>query len=501
MFPIYIISKGRSADVMPTGTTGHLSKFEIPHFIMVEPQEKERYEKYKTPYATILTIPQEERDKDHERWCDWSKRNEIVDGKEVPREQLLGAAMGMGAVASRNSTKRHAKESGAKAFWNMDDNATGFFKWMTIAELNHYKCWHALQQDEKIPVEQRALVKNLKKWGVAKVSMSRFLNGTFTEKNKKTFDELRDFFNSQKDFENLFTEKNLLKDKNLNYSIKYDISAFKDCIPNYNIGDKVNESETVRKIFFDDFEPNLFKIDNMGFIGFNTVDACPRCVAQYLIRPMGRRVYSCTLMKTDYPLEWWGQTSDDVLLNIDCLCNGYWMACLWRWVMGKPMTQTTKGGCTDNAYGRAEGETMKLQGAAEKKDKTYAASTYPKTKFITSMYPQYLNTKSWKRRIHHEFLWDKIPNPKVELDLSIKVPRSSIEYLYPIIKEEYKKAKKTKEELTKVPLKPQYDKNHGKGFGALGLELSYVKEVELNDEIYQEGGDDYQPYFDSMDTK
>jgi hypothetical protein len=415
MFPIYIISKGRSADIMPTGTTGHLSKFGIPHYIMVEPQEKDKYEQFKSPYATILTIPQSERDKDRERYCYWTE------GKE----EELGASMGRGAVASRNSTKRHAEQSGVRAFYNMDDNATGFFKWMTEAELNFYKCWHALQQDEKIPEPKRAYHRNLKMWGMAKVSMVKF---------------------------------------------------------------KPEEKDKVQQIFFEDFEPNLFKIDNMGFIGFNTVDACPRCVAQYLIRPVGRRVYSCTLMKTDYPLDWWGQTSDDVLLNIDCLCEGYYQACLWRWVMGKPMTQTMKGGCTDNAYGRAEGETMKSLGAAEMKDETYAVSTYPKTKFITTMYPQYLNTKAWKRRIHHEFLWKLMPNPEIKIDenkIIMLEAVSNIDHLFPDMKIAYKKAEDTKKEMIKKIKRNPLNKFREPGFKSI---LMYAYEKE------QEGGDPYQDY-------
>jgi hypothetical protein len=417
MFPIYIISKGRSRATMKTGTTGALSKFGIPHYIMVEPQEEELYNNNKFPASTILTIPQSERDKDHERFCDWS----------IGKEAELGASMGRGAVASRNSTKLHAKESGARAFYNMDDNATGFFKWMTEKELDFYDCWHALQQDETVPEKDRSYYRNLEKWGFAKVSMMRF---------------------------------------------------------NENEGDKV------KQIFFDDFEPNLFKIDNLAFIGFNTVDACPRCVAQYLIRPVGRRVYSCTLMKSDYELEWWGQTSDDVLLNIDCLSHGYVMACLWRWVMGKPFTQTTKGGCTTDAYGHTVKDKIQTKDEMINTEK-YALSTYPKTKFITSMYPQYLHTKAWKHRIHHEFLWDLMPNPEFKVDLTKDVPesKSQIDFLFPYMKEEYKKAVATKALITKAPPKPK-KKLPGFHFG---------QDKDMDIEILKQDEDDYLEYDESVD--
>lgn len=493
MFPIYIISKGRPGNVLKTGTTGKLSQFKIPHYIMVEESEKEVYEKYKTPYATILTLedtymnnrdlinplqdgPNADNLKDllkkatkenirsildDNRYCNWSKKEN--------REEDLGAPMGFGAVASRNATKIHARSLGVEAFYNMDDNATGFFKWATKQELDYYDCWHGPQQDDNVPFEQRSVLPNIEKWGIAKISMSRM---------------------------------------------------------------REDECDKVKEIFFDNFEPNLFKMKNLGFIGYNTVDACPRCVSQYLIRPMGRRVYSCTLMKTDYPHDWWGQTSDDVLLNIDCLSHDFWMACLWRWVMGKPMTQTTKGGCTTDAYGRKDGELLQTTevGAADSKDETYALSTYPKTKFITSMYPQYLHTKAWKRRIHHEFLWDLMPNPtgkvyfddKSEVNANRKIieeaktfeevehlltykggnlptfksvptrtetqiksdvleGKSNIDFLFNDISIEYRKAVRTKELLTKAPPKKK------KNYSAIGNSDFVNKLIGDSDHIFEDG--------------
>jgi len=115
--------------------------------------------------------------------------------------------------------------------------------------------------------------------------------------------------------------------------------------------------------------------------------------------------------------------------------------------MGKPMTQTTKGGCTTDAYGHREGEALqktkgKGKGIAEKTP-AYAISTYPKTRFITSMYPQYLTTRAWKRRIHHEFLWKLMPTPEVKIDLTKEAPeaRSGIDHLFPEMRAAYERAK------------------------------------------------------------
>jgi hypothetical protein len=97
----------------------------------------------------------------------------------------------------------------------------------------------------------------------------------------------------------------------------------------------------------------------------------------------------------------------------------------------------------------------------------YALSTYPKTKFITSMYPQYLSTKAWKHRIHHEFLWEEMPNPEVKIDLSKDVPeaRSNIDHLFPYMQDEYRKAVRTKALLTKAPPKPKKKITVGFQFG------------------------------------
>jgi hypothetical protein len=167
------------------------------------------------------------------------------------------------------------------------------------------------------------------------------------------------------------------------------------------------------------------------------------------------------------------------------------MACLWRWVMGKPMTQTTKGGCTTDAYGHKIEEKILTKDEMINTEK-YALSTYPKTKFITSMYPQYLHTKAWKHRIHHEFLWDLMPNPEVKIDLSKDCPesRSNIDHLFPQIKEEYKKAIKTKALLTKAP--PKQKKK------LPGFQFNEDIDQDINDELKQEGFDDYQEYSEEI---
>jgi hypothetical protein len=89
-YPIYIPSKGRWET---RHTIKHLEAMGIPYFMVVEPQEAEKYARH-VPEAQILVTPH--RDK--------------------------------GVVATRNFFWDHAASIGAKRFWNIDDNINGFYR-------------------------------------------------------------------------------------------------------------------------------------------------------------------------------------------------------------------------------------------------------------------------------------------------------------------------------------------------------------------------------------
>jgi len=90
-YPIYIISKGR-ADSRKTARS--LDYLQVPYNIVIEPQEYDDYNKY-IPSNKILILP--------------------------------FSNLGQGSIPARNWVWAHAKNTGAKRHWIMDDNIWGFY--------------------------------------------------------------------------------------------------------------------------------------------------------------------------------------------------------------------------------------------------------------------------------------------------------------------------------------------------------------------------------------
>ena len=91
-YPVYIISKGR-ADTRLTAKS--LEYMNVPYFIVVEPQE------YST-YGAVIN----------------SKKILVLPFKNL----------GLGSIPARNWVWEHAKASGAKRHWILDDNIQYFFR-------------------------------------------------------------------------------------------------------------------------------------------------------------------------------------------------------------------------------------------------------------------------------------------------------------------------------------------------------------------------------------
>lgn len=102
-YPIYVISKGRAW--LSNGTSGTLSRLQIPHFVVVEPDEEKEYqEKIANEYAKILVMDMK-----------------YID--EYDRGESLGDDTIVGPGAKRNFVWDHSTAAGAKWHWVMDDNA------------------------------------------------------------------------------------------------------------------------------------------------------------------------------------------------------------------------------------------------------------------------------------------------------------------------------------------------------------------------------------------
>lgn len=92
-YPIYIISKGRWERPM---TARSLEEMRVPYKIVVEPQEYFNYAST-IDEENILTLP--------------------------------FSNLGLGGIPARNWVWEHAKASGAKRHWILDDNIGNFYRW------------------------------------------------------------------------------------------------------------------------------------------------------------------------------------------------------------------------------------------------------------------------------------------------------------------------------------------------------------------------------------
>lgn len=102
-YPIYIISKGRA--YLKNGTSGLLSRLEIPHYIVVEPDEYDEYVKnLGDEYTTILKF-------------DMSYIDKYDKGKSFGNDNIVGPG------PKRNFVWDHSTANGDKWHWVMDDNA------------------------------------------------------------------------------------------------------------------------------------------------------------------------------------------------------------------------------------------------------------------------------------------------------------------------------------------------------------------------------------------
>lgn len=104
-FPLYIPSKGRAENGL---TTRALTEMGVPHFIVVEPQEVEQYERaLRGTLATILPLD-----------MTYKERYELCDS--------LGLSKSTGPGPARNFAWDHSIANGHAWHWVMDDNIVCF---------------------------------------------------------------------------------------------------------------------------------------------------------------------------------------------------------------------------------------------------------------------------------------------------------------------------------------------------------------------------------------
>lgn len=111
-FPLYIVSKGRSAYMV---TSKALTRMGVPHFVVVEPQDVEAYEtaiRSTNLVATVLELD-----------LSFKNRYELCDE--------LGLSKSTGPGPARNFAWEHSIAAGHAWHWVMDDNIKAFYR------LNH----------------------------------------------------------------------------------------------------------------------------------------------------------------------------------------------------------------------------------------------------------------------------------------------------------------------------------------------------------------------------
>jgi hypothetical protein len=106
-YPILIVSKGRW---LTQQTSGILSVYGVPHYVVVEEQERELYEAHRTTHATYLTL--DPAYQDNYDTCD-----------------DLGTELSKGSGPARNFAWDYSIGLGAARHWVMDDNIRGFWRY------------------------------------------------------------------------------------------------------------------------------------------------------------------------------------------------------------------------------------------------------------------------------------------------------------------------------------------------------------------------------------
>lgn len=93
------------------------------------------------------------------------------------------------------------------------------------------------------------------------------------------------------------------------------------------------------------------------------------------------RIYSCNLIRNDITFRWRGRYNEDTILSLDILTAGLCTIQFYAFLQEKLRTQVLKGGNTGEFYAK-EG-------------------TYPKSKMLVDVYPQYSRIVYKFKRVHH----------------------------------------------------------------------------------------------------
>jgi hypothetical protein len=107
---------------------------------------------------------------------------------------------------------------------------------------------------------------------------------------------------------------------------------------------------------------------------------------------LNTRIYSCNLIRNDVPFRWRGRYNEDTILSLDMLKAGWCTILFMAFLQFKMVTQTMKGGNTDELY---------------------AQGTYDKSKMLVDAHPDVASLVWRHERWHHEVDYPRIARHNV----------------------------------------------------------------------------------------
>lgn len=135
---------------------------------------------------------------------------------------------------------------------------------------------------------------------------------------------------------------------------------------------------------------------------------------------MNTRIYSCNLIRNDVPFPWRGRYNEDTIISLDMLKAG-WCTVLFRpFLQNKLVTQTIKGGNTEEFYHR-EGQVKHGQSYADN-------GTTAKSQMLAKVHPD-LAKVVWKyNRVHHTVDYSSFKKRKLVRKRGLAIPTGINDY-------------------------------------------------------------------------
>lgn len=161
---------------------------------------------------------------------------------------------------------------------------------------------------------------------------------------------------------------------------------------------------------------NRFK--NVMMSGPNYMSFVP---ANYFFPPFVKntRIYSCNFIRNDIPFRWRGRYNEDTILSLDIITSGNCTIQYNSFLQDKMVTQSLKGGNTEEFYHK--------EGEVEVTGEYAIGGTDAKSQMLQDVYPKYAKVVHKFGRTHHQVNYRQFQNPLIFRDDFIQ-PEGNDEY-------------------------------------------------------------------------